>query len=321
MREMLIRPVVLAGGKGTRLWPMSRSRRPKQFLALTGELSLFQMTLKRLSDPKRYSKPIIITNADYRFLVAEQALECGVELSDVILEPVARNTAPAIAAAALIAAKDEPTLIHVVASDHNIELDDAYFQAVDTASNAARVGRLATFGITPIEPATGFGYIEAGELEESGACAIKRFVEKPKEEVAREMLAKGGFYWNSGMFLFRSDVFLDECKRHAPSVYEAAEASVSAAHRDLDFVRLDSTEFEKAPDISVDYAIFEKTKLASVVRLRSAGRTSDHGMLSGRKANRIRRVTLHVDRSVFTTPIIHWSCPKASMLRSTVSMI
>ncbi len=179
---------------------MSRSQRPKQFLALTGELSLFQMTLKRLSDPNRYSSPIIITNADYRFLVAEQALECGVELSDVILEPMARNTAPAIAAAALIASKDEQTLIHVVASDHNIEINDAYFQAVDTACNAARMGRLATFGITPTEPATGFGYIEAGELEESGACAIKRFVEKPKEEVAREMLAAGGFYWNSGMF-------------------------------------------------------------------------------------------------------------------------
>ncbi len=139
--------------------------------------------------------------------MAEQALECGVELSDVILEPMARNTAPAIAAAALIASKDEQTLIHVVASDHNIEINDAYFQAVDTACNAARMGRLATFGITPTEPATGFGYIEAGELEESGACAIKRFVEKPKEEVAREMLAAGGFYWNSGMFLFRSDVF------------------------------------------------------------------------------------------------------------------
>ncbi len=265
LREMLIRPIVLAGGKGTRLWPMSRSQRPKQFLALTGELTLFQMTLKRLSDPKRYSRPIIITNADYRFLVAEQALECGVELADVILEPVARNTAPAIAAAALVASKDEPTLIHVVASDHNIEMNDAYFQAVDTAAKVASLGRLATFGITPTEPETGFGYIEAGEQEESGACTIKRFVEKPEENVAREMLAAGSFYWNSGMFLFRSDVFLDECRRHAPTVYEAAEASIATAQRDLDFLRLSRNEFEKAPDISVDYAIFEKTKLASVV--------------------------------------------------------
>lgn len=265
MGERLIRPVVLAGGKGTRLWPMSRSQRPKQFLALTGDLSLFQMTLKRLSDPQRYLAPIVITNEDYRFLVAEQAQECGIELSDVVLEPVARNTAPAIAAAALIASREGPTLIHVVASDHNIGVDDAYFQAVDTASAAARTGRLATFGITPTEPATGFGYIEAGSSEETGAFAIKRFVEKPGEDVARAMIAAGGFYWNSGMFLFRSDVFLNECKHHAPAIYAAAEASVAAARQDLDFVRLDKAEFEKAPDISVDYAIFEKTALASVV--------------------------------------------------------
>lgn len=265
MNGKLITPVVLAGGKGTRLWPMSRSQRPKQFLALTGEFSLFQMTLQRLSDPKRYGKPIVITNSDYRFLVAEQALECGIELSDVVLEPIARNTAPAIAAATLIAAKDGPVLIHVVASDHNIEVDDAYFHSVDTACKAASAGRLATFGITPTEPATGFGYIEGGEAEESGALAIKRFVEKPKEEAAREMIATGNFYWNSGMFLFRSDVFLDECERFAPEVHAAAEASVTQAHRDLDFIRLDRKAFEKAPDISVDYAIFEKTKLASVV--------------------------------------------------------
>jgi mannose-1-phosphate guanylyltransferase/mannose-1-phosphate guanylyltransferase/mannose-6-phosphate isomerase len=244
---------------------MSRSQRPKQFLALTDTLSLFQLTLKRLSDPNRYSQPIIITNADYRFLVAEQALECGVELFDVILEPLARNTGPAITAATLIASADGPTLIHVVASDHNIDLDDSYFKSVKTATAAAQMGRLATFGITPTEPATGFGYIEAGEKEPSGAYAIKRFVEKPNIDLAREMIATGGFYWNSGMFLFRSDVFLNECIKYAPAVYQAAEASVESAHRDLDFIRLDSEEFEKSPDISVDYAIFENTKLASVV--------------------------------------------------------
>jgi mannose-1-phosphate guanylyltransferase/mannose-6-phosphate isomerase len=244
---------------------MSRSQRPKQFLALTDTLSLFQLTLKRLSDPNRYSQPIIITNADYRFLVAEQALECGVELFDVILEPLARNTGPAITAATLIASADGPTLIHVVASDHNIDLDDSYFKSVKTATAAAQMGRLATFGITPTEPATGFGYIEAGEKEPSGAYAIKRFVEKPNIDLAREMIATGGFYWNSGMFLFRSDVFLNECIKYAPAVYQAAEASVESAHRDLDFIRLDSEEFEKSPDISVDYAIFENTKFASVV--------------------------------------------------------
>ena len=265
MNEHLITPVVLAGGKGTRLWPMSRAQRPKQFLALTGELSLFQMTLQRLSDPARYRKPIVITNADYRFLVAEQAMECGVELADIVLEPVARNTAPAIAAATVIAARDGRTLVHVVASDHNIGVDDTYRQAVETACKAAEAGRLATFGIKPTEPATGFGYIEAGEPEDSGAFTIRRFVEKPKEEAARDMIATGNFYWNSGMFLFRSDVFLAECRKFAPEILAAAEASVAVAKRDLDFTRLALKEFEQAPDISVDYAIFEKTQLASVV--------------------------------------------------------
>jgi mannose-1-phosphate guanylyltransferase/mannose-6-phosphate isomerase len=265
MTSNLIVPVILAGGKGTRLWPMSRSQRPKQFLALTGDLSLFQLTLKRLSDPARYDKPIVVTNSEYRFLVAEQAQEAGIELAAVVLEPVARNTAAAIAAAAFIASREGPRLINVLASDHNIRLDDAYRDAVDTAAKAARDGHLATFGITPTAPATGFGYIEAGEKEASGAYAVKRFVEKPVEDKAREMIAAGGYYWNSGMFLFASDVFLAECMKLAPDVYAAAEASVAAAHADLDFVRLGEAEFARAPDISVDYAIFEKTTLASVV--------------------------------------------------------
>jgi mannose-1-phosphate guanylyltransferase/mannose-6-phosphate isomerase len=265
MASNLIVPVILAGGKGTRLWPMSRSQRPKQFLALTGDLSLFQMTLKRLEDPARYDKPVVVTNSDYRFLVAEQAQEVGVELEAVVLEPVARNTAAAIAAASFIASKDGPRLIHVLASDHNIRLDDAYVTAIDTAASAGRAGRLVTFGITPTAPATGFGYIEAGESETSGACKVKRFVEKPNEDKAKEMIASGNFYWNSGMFLFDSAVFLEECKALAPEVHAAAEASVAAAHRDLDFTRLGESEFAASPDISVDYAIFEKTRLASVV--------------------------------------------------------
>ena len=265
MANDLIVPVILAGGKGTRLWPMSRSTRPKQFLALTGDLSLFQLTLKRLDDPARYDKPIVVTNAEYRFLVAEQAQEAGVELEAVLLEPAARNTAPAIAAAVLVAARNGPRLVHVLASDHNIALDDAYRAAIDTAVKAAREGRLATFGITPTAPATGFGYIEAGEQEPSGAHHVARFVEKPDEERAREMIARGNYYWNSGMFLFDSAVFLSECRALAPEVLNAAEASVKAAREDLDFIRLGEAEFAASPDISVDYAIFEKTTLASVV--------------------------------------------------------
>ena len=259
-------PVILCGGKGTRLWPLSRAARPKQFLPLTGNLSLYQQTLERLDDPERYGAPIVITNEDYRFLVAEQAQECGVALEAILLEPVARNTAAAIAAAAFVAvAKDPDALMHVLPSDHEIAVNAAYLDAVDTATAAAADGRLTTFGITPSEPATGFGYIEAGAALPSGALAVSRFVEKPVAEKAEEMLAAGNYYWNSGMFLFRAQVFLDECEMLAPEVHAAAKGAVDGARADLDFMRLDEQGFAASPNISVDYAVFEKTSLAAVV--------------------------------------------------------
>lgn len=259
-------PVILAGGTGTRLWPMSRTARPKQFLALTGEHSLFQETLLRLGADPRYDRPVVVTNADYRFLVAEQAQEVGIEPGAIVLEPVARNTAPAILAATLIAAGgDDSRLVHVLPSDHAIVVDEAYGKALDIATRAAREGRLATFGIAPFEPATGFGYIEAGEVLASGAHSVARFVEKPDAQRAAEMLASGSFYWNSGMFLFRADVFLGECERLARAVFDAASEAVGKARADLDFCRLDAEAFAAAPSISVDYAIFEKTGLAAVV--------------------------------------------------------
>lgn len=259
-------PVILAGGSGMRLWPISRTARPKQFLALTGENSLFQETLLRLRADSRYEPPVIITNADYRFLVAEQAQEVGVTPSAIVLEPVARNTAPAIATATMIAGREvEDCIVHILPSDHRIVVDAAYTAALDIAERAAREGRLATFGIDPSEPATGFGYIEAGATLDSGAREVARFVEKPDAQRASAMVEAGGYYWNSGMFVFGARTFLAECARLAPEVHEAAKGAVEKLHADLDFLRLDADAFAAAPAISVDYAIFEKTNLAAVV--------------------------------------------------------
>lgn len=261
-----ITPIILAGGAGTRLWPMSRADRPKQFLALMGEKSLFQETLLRLVADGRYGAPIVITNQDYRFLVAEQAMEVGVALATIVLEPVARNTAPAIAAGVLIAETQQPGgLVHVLPSDHRIVVDAAYDRAIDIAMEAAQDGALVTFGIDPTEPATGFGYIEAGEKLASGAFVVKRFVEKPDAGRATAMIEQGGFSWNSGMFVFTTESFFKACDQHAPDVLAAAEAAIARAVADLDFLRLDRDAFAAAPAISIDYALFEKTDRAAVV--------------------------------------------------------
>jgi mannose-1-phosphate guanylyltransferase len=263
----LIVPVVLAGGQGTRLWPMSRSARPKQFLALTGDLSPFQETLQRVSDGGRYTPPIIITNSEYRFLVAEQAQELGIALSGVLLEPVARNTTPAIAAAAFFAQQEfgPDAVLHVLPSDHAVVTDANYRTSVDTAAAAARAGRLVTFGIAPTGPETGYGYIEAGASSGDGVHAVARFVEKPDRATAEKMLAAGGYYWNSGMFMLGAGTFLAEAAALSPESHAAAKGAVEHARIDLDFVRLDEKSFAAAPNISVDYAIFEKSKLVSLI--------------------------------------------------------
>jgi len=260
-------PVILAGGQGTRLWPLSRAARPKQFLSLTGKLSPFQETLQRVSDASRYSAPVIVTNADYRFLVGEQAEELGIALAGVLLEPVARNTTAAIAAAAVFAERlaGSSAVIHVLPSDHAVTTDDNYWQSVDVAASAASAGRLVTFGITPTGPETGFGYIEAGAKRADGTSEVARFVEKPTLDKATEMLKQGGFSWNSGMFMLGVGTFLAECRALSPESYDAAHAAVEKARADLDFVRLDEDSFGKAPSISVDYAIFEKSRLVSVI--------------------------------------------------------
>lgn len=263
----VIVPVVLAGGQGTRLWPMSRAARPKQFLPLTGPTSLYQQTLLRVGDASRYAAPIVVTNSEYRFLVAEQAQETGIVPAAVLLEPVARNTAAAIAAAALHAraAFGPDAVIHVLASDHAVVVDENYWWSVDAAAAAARAGRLVTFGITPTAPETGYGYIEAGAELGGGVKAVARFVEKPDRDNAEKMLAAGGYYWNSGTFMLGVESFLAEVQTLAPETYAAAKAAVDAAKADLDFIRLDEKSFAAAPNISVDYAIFEKSKAVALV--------------------------------------------------------
>ena len=260
-------PVILAGGQGTRLWPLSRSARPKQFLALTGTTSLFQDTLKRVSDPARYAAPIVITNADYRFVVAEQAQEIGVALAGILLEPVARNTTAAIAAGAIFAQRQAggDAVIHVLASDAAIVADEGYWRSVDIAATAAGSGSLVTFGIAPTGPETGYGYIEAGPERGDGTRDVARFVEKPDHDKAVAMLQQGGFYWNSGMFMLGVGTFLTECQLLSTESFEAAQGAVAKAKADLDFVRLDQESFAKAPNISVDYAIFEKSTKVAVV--------------------------------------------------------
>ncbi|TCR03910.1 mannose-1-phosphate guanylyltransferase/mannose-6-phosphate isomerase [Neorhizobium sp. JUb45] len=260
-------PVIMAGGKGTRLWPLSRSSAPKQFIQVVDEKTLFQETLERVVDSAVYEAPVVITNQDFRFTVAEQAREVGVDLSAIILEPVARNTAAAIAAAAfhLTQTFGEDAILLLLASDHEIDAGNDWRDAIATALQTAASGKIVTFGIEPTEPATGYGYIEQGEALSTGAHKVKRFVEKPQPAAAEQMLAAGGFFWNSGIFMCRADLFLSELESYAPSVHEAAGAAVAKAAVDLDFVRLDEASFAASPDISIDYAVMEKTTNAAVV--------------------------------------------------------
>jgi mannose-1-phosphate guanylyltransferase len=266
MAEKII-PVIMAGGKGTRLWPLSRASAPKQFIQFIGDKTLFQATLLRVSDKALYEPPIVITNEDFRFLVAEQARELNLTLSGILLEPMARNTAPAVAAAAIVVSQQfgEDAVLQVLASDHEIIADERYFEAIATAERTADLQKLVTFGIRPTEPATGYGYIEIGEGLPSGANSVKRFVEKPALPQAEAMLSAGSFVWNSGIFMFQAGLMLEEMKRYAPAVLKAVTASVSKATKDLDFIRLDAESFAACPDISVDYAIMEKTGNAAVV--------------------------------------------------------
>ncbi|MGL3607059.1 mannose-1-phosphate guanylyltransferase/mannose-6-phosphate isomerase [Rhizobium sp. G187] len=260
-------PVIMAGGKGTRLWPLSRAAAAKQFIRFLGDETLLQKTLARVSDDALYDAPIVVTNEDFRFLVAEQAREMDVKLDAIILEPIARNTAAAVAAAALIvrARHGSDALIQILPSDHEITVDAIYRDCVARAAKAASAGKIVTFGITPTEPATGYGYIEIGMDLGDGVHTVSRFVEKPNADVAQEMLDSGKYAWNSGMFVFSAGQMIAELEALAPEVLASVEKAIDKAKGDLDFTRLDTESFATAPSISIDYAVMEKTPNAAVV--------------------------------------------------------
>jgi mannose-1-phosphate guanylyltransferase/mannose-6-phosphate isomerase len=259
-------PVILSGGSGTRLWPLSREGHPKQFLALAGEHSMLQATWLRVADLGGGVAPLVVTNEDHRFMVAEQLRQAGCRPAAIILEPVGRNTAPAIAVAALqaVAGGDDPLLL-VLPSDHVIGDEAAFRAAVREAMPAARDGALVTFGIVPSAPETGYGYIKAAPGD--GVRAVERFVEKPDADTARGYVDSGDYVWNSGMFLFRASRYLEELQRHRPDVLAACRAAFAGAVRDADFLRLDREAFAAGPADSIDYAVMEKTDAARVLAI------------------------------------------------------
>ena len=261
-------PVLLSGGSGSRLWPMSRELYPKQFLPLCSDNTMLQDTALRVGDAPAFAPPLVVCNQEHRFLVAEQLRQIGVTPRGIVLEPMGRNTAAACAIAALAVAKDDPeALLLVLPADHRIRDGEAFRGAVAVAAQAAAAGRLVTFGIAPTTPETGYGYIRRGSALDGveGAFAVAAFAEKPTLEVAQGYLADGGYAWNSGMFLFPIGPLLAEMERHAPAVLAAAREALEAGSSDLDFFRLDAPAFAKAPDISIDYAVMEKTEAAAVV--------------------------------------------------------
>ncbi len=262
-----IYPVILSGGSGTRLWPLSRAAMPKQLLALNGARTMIQDTVLRAEVPGA-QPPLLLCSESHRFLVAEQMQAIGVTPKAIVLEPMGRNTAPAAAVAALMIAAEDPTgVVLLLSSDHVVTDEAAFRAAVANAAVAARLGRIVTFGLAPAAPETGYGYIQRGAAVPGapGVDTVQRFAEKPDRATAESYVASGDYYWNGGMFVFRADVLLDELRRHEPGLVEACEATLAASTRDLDFVRLDAAAFENAKSISIDYAVMERTDKAAVV--------------------------------------------------------
>ncbi|EAN9312833.1 mannose-1-phosphate guanylyltransferase/mannose-6-phosphate isomerase, partial [Salmonella enterica subsp. enterica serovar Muenchen] len=260
-------PVIMAGGIGSRLWPLSREEHPKQFLSVDGELSMLQNTIKRLT-PLLAGEPLVICNDSHRFLVAEQLRAINKLANNIILEPVGRNTAPAIALAAFCSLQnvvDEDPLLLVLAADHVIRDEKVFLKAINHAEFFATQGKLVTFGIVPTQAETGYGYICRGEAIGEDAFSVAEFVEKPDFDTARHYVESEKYYWNSGMFLFRASSYLQELKDLSPDIYQACENAVGSINPDLDFIRIDKEAFAMCPSDSIDYAVMEHTRHAVVV--------------------------------------------------------
>lgn len=265
----MIVPVILSGGSGTRLWPLSREAYPKQFLPLVDQNTMLQNTALRIAGLADVATPLVVCNQEHRFMVAEQLRAIGIQPATAILEPVGRNTAPAVAVAALHAQREgaDPTLL-ILPADHVIADVEGFRAAVRQVATHADAGRLITFGIVPTAPETGYGYIKAGApLDDSGVCAVERFVEKPDADTAQTYLRSGAYSWNSGMFMFRASAFLAELERLAPTMLAACQQALATGRADRDFLWLDSAAFAACPKDSIDYAVMEKTDHAVVLPL------------------------------------------------------
>lgn len=274
----MLLPVIMAGGSGTRLWPLSRTLYPKQFLSLNTRLTMLQETLRRLENVD-HSPALVICNESHRFIVAEQLRKEGLKHSGILLEPAGRNTAPAVALAALqaVSSGEDPILL-VLAADHEIQDEDSFRQAVSDAEKFAEAGKLVTFGIVPTTPETGYGYIKTGDKLDGEGYKVAAFVEKPELELASQYLNDGGYLWNSGMFMFKASAFIKELRQFRPDILEACERSLTSSSQDLDFIRVDKDAFDCCPEESIDYAVMEKTSDAVVVPLDA--RWSDVGSWS-----------------------------------------
>ena len=265
---MQIIPVILSGGSGTRLWPLSRQEYPKQYLPLAGDNTMLQETILRLEGLENLANPIIVCNADHRFIVAEQCQQIGIKNPVILLEPVGRNTAPAIAAAALQSLKYlGDSILLVLSADHVIKDVGAFHQAINIANQQAQSGKLVTFGIVATDANTGYGYIKSSKENDKSVYKVEEFIEKPDLKTAEFYLEQGSYLWNSGMFMFKATMLIDELTTHSPEIVSSVNEAVNNAKQDLEFFRLNKKAFESSPSNSIDYAIMEKSDNVVVVPL------------------------------------------------------